>query len=373
MLALVVALACLPQSGAPAQQTPPATPTETTTTTGQEQPQDWSEVDRALEALPARLTVASSPVHWGGFVKLSWAVADDVATAGSKFDINRFAINNARLYVSSSLAGWDVQIGLRGEQDTGNGFFGDVGTVGPERAFEVLVSREVFDELGPLRDGQVHIGRFRAPFLGTGMIEDNQLLFLNRTFNGERWDYFDQGVSGDSRLGPLRGWLAVQNGTLDGVGDDVALTVRGMWDVVGDGVGYVHEGALDAAPGFALSFGGAAYFDTTDNDASSQSLETHMTMAERMYAHAEMVDNGNGLGDLYSWEATFSVLVSKDVEVAARYGDFERADGTKLWRFGVNKYLRGHGVKVQLDYSDADSHAPRADVEVLQVGLVVSL
>lgn len=368
MLALVVALACIPQSGAPAQQPTPEAPA-----TGQEEARDWSEVDRSLESLSADLTSASSPIHWGGFVKLSWARADDVATAGTKLDIDRFAINNARLYVSSSLAGWNVQIGLRGEQDSGNGFFGDVGTVGPERAFEVLVSREVFDELGPLRDGEVHIGRFRPPFLGSAMIEDNQLLFLNRTFNGERWDYFDQGVSGDARMGPLRGWIAVQNGTRDFAGDDVALTVRGMWDVVGDGFGYVHEGALDASAQFELCVGGAAYLDTTDNDASSQSLEARMTVAERVFGQAELVDNGDGLGDLYSWEATLSVLVIKDIELAARYGDFERADGTKLWRFGINKYLRGHDVKVQLDYSDADSHAPRADVEVLQLGLVVSL
>lgn len=357
MLALALALACIPQSGAPVQDTP----------------KDWSELDSTISALPATFAPPGSPIEWGGFVKLSWASAEDVATAGTNQDINRFAINNARIYASSSIAGWTVQIGLRGEQDSGNGFFGDVGTVGPERAFEVLVSREVFDELGPLREGQMHLGKFRPPFLGSALVEDNQLLFINRTYNGERWDFFDQGVSADSRLGPLRGWIAMQNGLLDRSGDDVALTVRGMWDVVGGGVGYEHEGALNASEEFALSLGGAAYFDTTDSTASSQALEAHATFLERVFAQAELIDNGDGLGDLYSWEGTLSCLVTQDIEIAVRYGDFEREDDTKLWRFGVNKYFRGHEVKLQLNYTDADSNAPRADVEVLQVGFVVSI
>lgn len=356
MLALVLALASCPQTGQQVQE-PPTT--------------DWNAIDQEIDTLFDELQSPEHALKFGGFLRFSWSYSHDVATAGQNLDTNVFSVNGVRLHLTSEQADWKIHIGLRGETDSGQGFFGDPGGVGTERAFSVLISRELYDELGPLRDGTAGIGRFTPPFLGSAMVQDNRLLFVNRTFNGERWDFYDHGLIGTTRIGPLRGWAAAQNGRFDRAGDAVAYTLRGMWDVVGGGVGYENEGALGAPEGLAVSFGGAAYFDTTDNDASTQALEAHVTIAG-LALSGEMVDNGDGLGDLFSWESTASYLIMDDLEIGARYSKYARDDESDMRRFVLNKYLSGHDMKLQLDYTDASSHAPRADVEVIQVGFVVS-
>jgi hypothetical protein len=233
------------------------------------------------------------------------------------------------------------------------------------RAFDILLSHEVFE------NWWIRAGQFRAPFLGSALYEDSELIFVDRTYNGEVWDFYDQGAQVEGRWGMLRGWASMQNG-IDDAGNDYAFTGRGMIDVLGDGTGYDHEGALGAPESPQLSLGAAAYYDSNTTNASSQSLEAHFTL-DRFCAQAELVDNGNGLGDLYSWGSTASFLVTDTIEIAARYEAFRRNDDTALWRFGFDKYISGHAVKWQADMSTASSHAPRADTTVFQVALVVSL
>jgi hypothetical protein len=214
----------------------------------------------------------------------------------------------------------------------------------------------------------------KTPVLSSGLYEGNRLLFDHRTYNGEVVAFpsaLDTGLELIGKLGPLRGWVAAQNG-VDEAGDSTAFTVRGLWDVFGRPACLQNEGALNAPEDPALTIGGAIYFDTLDDNFSTQYLEAAFTLS-RMSLQSEFVDNGSGFGgDLYSFGVTGSFLVLPDVEVAARYESASRDDGPYLWRFAANKYFDGHDVKAQLVYTTADSNTRRVNVDLFSLGLVAS-
>jgi hypothetical protein len=325
---------------------------------------DDDEIERAL----AQITSANQPLEddlsLSMFIKVSYAYSSGTALLGGD-PISRMSIDDLHLNIDGEFDHWMIHVGLRGEQDSGFGFFGDAGTLGNVRAFDILLSREFAE------DWFIRAGQFRPPFLGSSQYEDSELIFVNRTFNGEVWDFYDQGAVLQGKWAFLRGWASMQNG-IDNAGNQYAFTARGMIDVLGEGAGYEHEGALGAPPSPQLSIGAAAYYDQTTTNASSQSIEGHFTW-NRFCAESELVDNGNGLGDLYSWGTTASFLITDTIEIAARYEAFRRNDDSAMWRFGVDKYIKGHEIKWQAELATATSHAPRADTVVFQLGFVLSL
>ena len=62
-------------------------------------------------------------------------------------------------------------------------------------------------------------------------------------------------------------------------------------------------------------------------------------------------------GDTTPWSATASyMLVPDKYEVALRYDDYDDRDSPldydrKLWTVGLNRYIRGHDLKWQLNYA----------------------
>lgn len=325
---------------------------------------EWSALDADIEQIANAGASFSSPLETGGFLKTSWAYSRDTDYLIMS-DTAGFSLDAARVWLESEIAGWTVHVGLRGEHDVGYGFFGDVGRPDDLEMLEILVSREIAD------DTFARAGVFRAPFIASALFEENRLMFVDRTYLGERWDFYQEGVGADGRFGPVRWMASAQNGD-DAGGEEVALTVRGVFDLFAEPANPEHEGAYGAPDEPALSIAGAAYYDTNTRNASAQAIDAFFT-AGPFSLQGEVVDNGDGLGDLYSFGLGGSWLFLPNTEAALRYEDFERSDGTNGFRVGVNHYLIGHDVKVQATYASSDSHAPRADVDLFAIALVVSI
>lgn len=303
----------------------------------------------------------NTEVH--GYLRSSYMWSDDVQLY-SPDDLGGFSVDGLRLFLRSEVEDWRFHVALRGEEGPDLGFFGVPNSVGEVRMPEAWAMYEVYDDIF------VRVGKFRTPFVATAMQEENGMLFYNRSFVGTDWERYRTGVQIDGHKGPLRGWFAVQNGA-DGAGEDVSLTMRGMWDVFGGGTNQEYEGARDAPEGLAMSIAGSLYYDTANDNFSSQAIEARMTFLG-FYLAGELVDKGNGLGDLYSWAGTASYMLLDDLELAVGFEDFDRDDETDLWRSSISYYLDGNNAKVQLVNAYAKSNAPLAEGNVLILGLTVA-
>ncbi len=335
-----------------AQETPPAAQTQSGAGLDALE-QDLSDFGREFEA--------GWNVDVSGFLKAGFVGSNTKRNVTNGESLRHLSLTAARMWVDAEVEGWRLRMGLRGENHSGLGYLGLTGEIGDLRMFE-LVARREFNENVALQ-----LGRIRSPFLQSALYDDNQLLFFERSFLGEDWDTFTTGGAIQLRLGDLEGWIGVQDG-VDREGASVALTGRGLWHITGDRGGmHINEGPFDAPEELAVTVGGAFYFDTETDDVSAQALEAYVS-ARPLYFAGEVVDKGDGLGDLYSWGLTGAVLVSDNFSVQARIENFDRDDGTDVYRIGTTHYLEGHDVKWHLEYADAESNAPLANLGTLTIG-----
>jgi hypothetical protein len=329
-------------------------------------PVPWPEGDEELRRQAAEIA-SSLQSGWNldlhGFLRTSFFASGDVDIYPGS-DAAGVSLDSVRLWVDSELEDWHLRLGVRGETGSGRTFFGVASDPSLVRQIDATLSREIADEIW------VTVGRFRPPFISSGMRDEDELLFYDRTFIGTDWDFYRGGAMVHGRYGQLRGWLSAQNGT-DGFGEGVAWTLRGMWDVLGEGSGYDREGAYGAAEELGLSVGGALYYDTETDNASAQAIEVRLTAGE-VSLGGEVVDKGDGLGDLYSWAAMASWLFADDLELGLCVEDFDRDDGTDLARLSLTWYAIGEHVKVQAVLADADSNAPLAEAELVLLGLTAA-
>lgn len=300
-------------------------------------------------------------VDVSGYLKAGFVASNTRRPLTGNKPLRSFSITAARMWVDAEVEGWSIRMGLRGENHTGLGYLGLSGNVGELRMFELVGRREFNENLA------LHIGRIRSPFIQSALYDDNQLMFFERSFQGEDWDNFTNGAALNVRLGDLEGWFGVQDG-LDLAGTSVALTGRGLWHITGDRGGmHINEGPFDAPEELAVTVGGAFFFDTDSDDVSAQALEAYVS-ARPLYFAGEVVDKGDGLGDLYSWGLTAAVLLADTLSLQARIENFDRDDGTDVYRIAMTHYLEGHDVKWHLEFADADSNAPLANLGTLTLG-----
>jgi hypothetical protein len=300
-------------------------------------------------------------VDVSGFLKFGFVNSNTRRVVANSDRLRGMSITAARLWVDAEVEGWQLRMGLRGEQHSGLSYLGLVGEVDDLRMFEVVAKREFNEHVN------LQIGRLRAPFVQSALYEDNQLMFFERTYQGEDWDGFSNGATLNVRVGDLEAFLGVQNG-IDNFGDSVALTGRGLWHVTGDRGGMqINEGPFDAPEELAVTLGAAAYYDTETDDVSAQALEAYASWRP-VYFAAELVDKGEGLGDLYSWGVTAAVLLGDSFSLQGRVENFDRDDGTDVYRIGFTHYLEGHDIKWHLEFADAESNAPLANLGTLMAG-----
>jgi hypothetical protein len=300
-------------------------------------------------------------VDVSGYLKFAFIGSNARRVVANSDRLRGLSVTAARMWVDAEVEGWQLRFGLRGERHSGLGYLGLTGEVQDLRLFELVAKREFSENVN------LQIGRIRTPFLQSALYDDNQLMFFERTFQGEDWDAFSNGATLNVRIGDLEGFLGVHNG-IDNFGSSVALTARGLWHVTGDRGGmHINEGPFDAPEDFALTVGGAAFFDTETDDVSAQAIEAYASWRP-VYFSGELVDKGEGLGDLYSWGVTAAVLLGDSFTVQGRIENFDRDDGTDVYRIGFTHYLEGHDIKWHVEYADAESNAPLANLGTVMVG-----
>jgi len=344
---------------------------------------EWLSLDREIASLAqGTAQAASSGVTVSGFIKTSFYDSGDIDTDPSPLnesDLSGFSLNNARVNISGSIGRFGAYIQLDGasamSDESAHPGPGNLGpSLGaPDQPFstasDVIVldayaSWSITDEI------QLRMGNFRPPVLGSALLDENQLLFLNRTLNGDVWDFRDLGVQVNGNFDRLGWWAALQNGQ-DAQGDEFAYALRVAFNALG-AAGSNVEGAYGAGDDTNLSLA-AAYADDGDIDEGT-ALALEGQFSVRNFAIAgEMVDYDEDLGDVSPWSLTASFLINTQWEIAARYEDVDDSDDTTLITLGLNWYLEGHNAKWQINYATADSDNSSFEVDLIGLGLVVSI
>lgn len=339
---------------------------------------DWLTLDQELEALPTLLEHHEGGPNIGGFIVSTYRYTQDAGGVADA-ETSDFAVERARLDITGDLGDTGYSYRLQGE------FTNDVTLEGAWIQ-------------APITDGiHVRMGRQRINFVRSGMVMDNHLFFLDRTFNGTGWRERSEGAQLFGTMDALRWYLGAFDGK-DGAGTDHLFNARVEYDVMGSGL-TAHEGAGggdDPALMVAASFstdGGAA---TVDGNAvvggTAFALEANMQNSIYSFG-AEIVnysdnDNGtafingvaNGSGDAattYAVFGTFMLAQNGDNgaggwEAGLRYEDFEDLSGDTRITVGVNNYLLPeHQLKWQLQYRQTMNDAAE-DESQFGVGLVAS-
>jgi hypothetical protein len=323
----------------------------------------WLTFDKELESLsnaPAQTQVSGLSVN--GFVRASYSTSSDITVGGN--DLGGFSIDNIRLNLTGNRGGFSFLVSLEGSTDPGAGYFGNTGVAGDVTILDAMASTQVTDQV------VFSAGQFRHPFLGSALIDENHLLFLDRTINGEIWDSRDQGVMFNGTWDQIGWWIAGMNGG-DGAGDEYALTGRVAFHALGTGAGMSHEGAYGAGSESNLTIAAAISDDGSVDDGQAIALEAAFSQGA-LSAAFETVDYDDDIGDATPWSATVGYMFQPETwEAAVRFEDFDDSFDTTMITVGVNRYIEGHNAKWGVNYSTIDSDA--TDADVIAIGMTVGV
>jgi len=386
----------------------------------------WSTTDRDLANLSSSLTQNASGVSVSGLLRssyVSWADVDDGTVNG---DIGAFSIDDAQIWVTGSVGDFSVTIqtdaasnstGLFMDLDTSNGagtFTTDgdadnatddliayggnntpfsVGSLGSLGLLDAYVAWNATEMI------KVQMGQFRPAFLASSALNENNMLFINRSRLGAAGAYRSQGLQASANFGMFNIAVFGQNGEEDDGGanttgvvdNDLSFGFRATAQIMG--TASTNEGALGASADASLVVG-VGYIDdaaqiswlgkNSNGNYSSNldqclAFDAAFTMGS-LSLSAEIVDmSGTGDGATDSEDAQpFSaggsfVIVPDQVEVGLRFEDFDDEDETTWMTVGVNWYLQGHAAKWQVNYIDGSSDEDLLDSDMFQVGLTVSM
>ncbi len=319
----------------------------------------WRLLDDEVEALSASAQTFGDP-RVSGWIRANYAQAAENMPGGAGTEYGGFALDS-------------VRVGIEGERE----------------AFAYEVSIEAFSGTWVLLDAKASVpvtdditatvGQFRTPFLRSGLVNENRLLFILRTRNGffaSARNVRQQGVMFSGSYENFDAYVAAQNG-VDGVTDNLLTTFRVVWNAVGGGTP-MHEGAYGSGDGTRVSVGIAISDDESgDNggstaiEASAQhgpfSLSVETVSYDSDYSTVDMIDDPTlpadlRRGDTDPWSATASWMAVPDKwEVAARIDEWDTVSDKSTTHIGVNRYLDGHDVKVQINFRMDDAVLPEED------------
>ncbi len=261
LLALSLPSAALAQDGEAAPA--PAAETQVAAT---EEPDEWAALDRELAGMETlQLDDGRSNIELWGYIRtnLNWLGPEE------KSGVN---LDQVRLNFTGRTGDYDYR--LTGE------FFDGTG-----RILDAWVSKGLGEQVA------FTIGRFRAPFLRSGLIEARDLLFITRTRNGlfyARRDPADDGVMVNGDHGRWHWAAAHQNGLSDGTRQRLTGSLR--VNVIGARE-LPWEGAYRAGDQTRLTLGAGI----SDDDADSEGLawNTDLYLVHRRFSFAaELVSYG---------------------------------------------------------------------------------
>jgi hypothetical protein len=319
----------------------------------------WASLDQEISGLSSSLSAqnAGGP-KVGGWVITSVRMQDlGVDTDGDGFgdaDELGFTLDQVRLHVTGDVSNdYSYKIGFD-LQD------------GEAELADAYIKWKLMDNISGT------MGRFLYPTIRSATMDENKLLFLQRTELGAA--LYNDAVRGRS-IGVAAGGgfemvnfiVAVQNGE-DETQDEFAFTVNVSADVMGKGAGSV-EGAYGAAEGTNLSIG-AFYHDDGALD-SAMGVEAYFTMGALAVSGNYVQDDGildgtvfPGVGEVSGYDLTVSYLFTEQYEASLRYEslEFDAPFEQTIIRAGINRYSAGHNLKWTLQYSNFDQEAAGFDI-----------
>lgn len=322
------------------------------TSAGFEEPVDeWVALDRELAGVEAlQVDQGRSNIELWGYIRtsLSWLEPEDSRSV--EFD-------QVRLNFTGRTGSYDYRLTAE---------FRD----GTARALDAWASKRLGGGVA------FTLGRFRAPFLRSGLVEARDLLFILRTRNGF---FFSQRTSADDGVmfngdhGRFHWAAASQNGFLDSDSSQ-RLTGSVRVNLIGERE-LPWEGAYRAGDLTRLTAGAAVSDDDTASDGLAWNADIYLVHRDFSFA-AEVVNYQDAYsadlpleqrGGTTPWSVTASLMLVPDrYELALRYDDYDddmtpndylqnpRDLDRKDWTLGVNRYIRGHDLKWQLNYQYAD-------------------
>lgn len=317
-----------------------------------EEPEDeWVELDRELESLGARKQEQEfeGPELWG-YLRTNIAHRHFSNSGGGDENSTFGSIDNLRFNAQGSV-GRNFRYRLTSEAQSG--------TMTIEDAW---VKAAIGNYMG------FTMGRFRTPFLRSGLIEAQDLLFIVRTRNGVYWSRRTDGamLSGDHGRFHWNG--ALQNGA-DGLRDRFQSSLNATVDIIGLAP-LRWEGAYEGGSTTRLNLGASITNDSAsaaDGDGTAYAIEGYLVhhrfslQAEWMHYESaySIPDPGEQRGGTSPWSITGSyMLVPKKYELALRFDEFDDHSGAfsrdrQTTTIGVNRYILGHDLKWQLNYAYA--------------------
>lgn len=377
---------------------------------------EWSTLDREILSLTANQGATAGSFGINGYVRARGVRSKDVdvsrpernpnpafdpllpigplnqpnlASDGQQ-DLSGFVLDNARVELRASQGDYGAYISLEGAG----------GTVGVLDAYATFKIAEGVT-------GQM--GRFRAPFLWSSfMVEENNMLLLDRTFNGQIFQGRQDGAQLSGVYDQFGWWAALQNG-IDGLQDKISWTVRAQVNALGTGMGK-QEGAFGSSSDTNITIGAAYTEDTAAdlvggvNSGGAYAVDAGLTQGA-FSAHFELVNyeadirpiadispttgvvtpvasgslpafgaGGLALNVENPWTATASYAIQPDVvDLVVRFEDLDDNSDTSVWSVGLNYYLSGHNAKWTLQGSRSDSDLSFMDVDTLALGLTVGV
>jgi hypothetical protein len=344
--------------------------------------EEWLTLDREIESLAnaqqAAVQGSSSGVTVSGFIRTSYLNSSDVDVGAN--DLGGFSLDNARINVTGTIGDYLLYVQLEGAEalTSTDGLLNgpsEGGSVGVLDAYGAWNINEMF---------RLTMGQFRSPFLGSAQLDEDQLLFIDRTLLGYLWASRDLGVMLSGQYDMLGWWIAAQNG-LDSVGDDLAFSARVAFDAMGGANARPKvEGAYGAAEGTLLQVSAGYYQDddTIVDDVAAWNIEGNLVMGP-FSAAASYVDHDDGFTTLLAGNFTEGpaimaltagfMFVPERWEVAARFEDLDDEDDTTVITLGVNYYAVGHDAKWQVNYAMVDSDDDSLEADILGIGLTVGV
>lgn len=337
---------------------------------------EWSSLDRDIESLAMNQGAAASGFGVNGYVRSRYANSSDVDVDGNQAtsdDLGGFNVDNARLVFQGSQGEYGVYISL------------DAASTGSADLLDAYATFHIAEGV----TGQM--GQFRAPFLWSSLIEENHLILLDRTFNGQANSGRDQGVQVSGTFDQIGWFVALQNGQ-DGVADEYVWTARVQFNALGGGTG-MQEGAFGATDETQLTVGAAYRDDGTPNDGSAFCIDATFTQGA-FSAHAELVDYEDdvslspalatstgvitptgAVADAETpWSVTVGYMITPNAyEIVGRYEDIDDTNDSTAWALGVNRYVGGHNAKWTLQYTSTDSDNAGIEADTLALGLTVGV
>lgn len=260
----------------------------------------------------------------------------------------------------------------------------------------VKVSTSLKSGTAALKDGYVawevmdgldlKVGQFKRPFSWNFTTSSSRLLFYDNTMNAENeardTGFMLSGKAGDDMLT----WQAAMTNGDDGTGDNQRYTVRLAADVAGKGAFNKHEGAIDGGDDLDASLGIAYATDESDTTGYDKVGFEGALTSGGFFASFDVVDwspdaagtvfdddTGIDLDNTTPWSITGSYLLDDNMEVAARYEDFDDTASTNRTTVGFNFYqVLPHKAKWMINYQSLTSDTAALERDIIRVGLVLS-